>query len=154
MLALHHGELLGGSRLISADHPTLLSEIYPSLVERGEVPRDRQTLEWTRFFVVPRWREGARGRTVAGALICAVMEYCLATGMRQVGGVIETFWLPHAEAFGWRTTILGLPQLISGSMTIAAFFTVDEAALAGVRRVTGWRRPLLPLRAEPLRRAS
>jgi acyl-homoserine lactone synthase len=143
LLALEQGELVGGSRLISSSHPTILSEVFPQMVERGEPPRDRESLDWTRMFVIPSRRVTRRKNTVRGALFTAVMEYSLLAGARQVGGVIETFWLPHFAAIGWRTRILGAPRCIAGSMTVAAFVSVDADALEKVRLHTGWVEPIL-----------
>lgn len=138
LIAMDHGKVVGGSRLIPTSEPTILSEIFAHLVERGSVPHDAKVIDWTRMFVVPARREGNRPRSVAGAIFCGVMEYCLAVGARQVGGVMETFWLPRWQEFGWKVRPLGLPQLVDGAWTIAAFMDVSEQALAGVRAATGW----------------
>jgi acyl-homoserine lactone synthase len=149
LIALKGSEVVGGSRMIRMSHPTLLSEVFPHLVQRGTVPRDHAAIEWTRMFVVPAHRTGHRERSVAGALFCAVMEYCLAIGAVRVGGVMETFWLPRWQRFGWTTRALGLPEEIAGSMTLAAFMDVDSKALDGVRAATGWTDPVLAWRREP-----
>jgi acyl-homoserine lactone synthase len=143
LIAIKDGEVVGGSRMISMAHPTLLSEVFPELVERGEVPRDPDAIDWTRMFVVPAHRTGRSPNSVAGALFCAVMEYCLGVGATRVGGVMETFWLPRWQQFGWTTRPLGLPMEIAGSMTLAAFMDVNERALTGVREATGWRDSVL-----------
>jgi acyl-homoserine lactone synthase len=143
LVAMEAGEVVGGSRMIPMSVPTLLSEVFPFLVERGEVPSDAATIEWTRMFVVPARRKGAGGRSVAGALFTGVMEYCVAIRAERVGGVMETFWLPRWRHFGWTTRPFGLAREIAGSMTLAAFTDVGAAALAGVRAATGWRKPVL-----------
>jgi acyl-homoserine lactone synthase len=143
LIAMSSGEVVGGSRLIPMSQPTLLSEVFPHLVERGAVPRESHSIDWTRMFVVPAHRLGRRPRSVAGALFCGVMEYCLAVGATRVGGIMETFWLPRWQEFGWTTRPLGLPQNIAGSMTLAAFIDVSEQALANVRAATGWHESVL-----------
>ncbi|MET0430137.1 MAG: acyl-homoserine-lactone synthase [Microvirga sp.] len=143
LIAVKDGQVVGGSRMIPMVHPTLLSEVFPHLVERGAVPRDPQAIDWTRMFVIPSHRTGRGPNSVAGALFCAVMEYCLSVGATRVGGVMETFWLPRWQRFGWTTRPLGLPVEIAGSMTLAAFMDVDARALAGVRAATGWTRSVL-----------
>ena len=143
LIALDDGEVVGGSRLIPMSAPTLLSEVFSDLVERGEVPRDARTIDWTRMFVVPSHRLGRQPRSVGGALFCGVMEYCLSVDAERVGGVMETFWLPRWQEFGWTTRALGLPREIEGSMTLAAFMDVSESALQGVRAATGWHESVL-----------
>nr|WP_246728464.1 acyl-homoserine-lactone synthase [Microvirga terricola] len=143
LLALDGSEFVGASRMLPMSEPTLLSEIFPNLVEREPVPRDAETIEWTRMFVVPARRTGQGPRSVAGALFCGVMEYCLSVGARRVGGVMETFWLPRWQRFGWTAKPMGLPRDIGGSMTLAAFVDVDQRALEGVRAATGWTESVL-----------
>ncbi len=150
LLAIRSHEVVGGSRMIRMSHPTLLSEVFPRLVQRGELPRDHASMEWTRMFVAPAHRTGHGSRSVAGALLCGGMEYCLAVNARQVGGVMDTFWLPLWQRFGWKTRHLGLPEEISGSMTLAAFWDVDQKALDGARAVTGWDESVLVWRKEHL----
>lgn len=154
VLALEGGEIVGGSRLIAASNPTLLGEVFPYLVERGQVPRDRATLEWTRMFVVPSRRIARRKFTVRGALFAGVMDYAVAVGARQTGGVIETFWLPYLAQVGWHPYILGMPRIIAGSMTLAAFVPVSAEALQSVRAATGWTESLLCRRDAPSRRVA
>jgi acyl-homoserine lactone synthase len=149
LIAMEDTEVVGGSRMIPMSEPTLLSEVFPHLVQRGELPRDPAAIEWTRMFVAPAHRTGHRERSVAGALFCAVMEYCLAIGATSVGGVMETFWLPRWQRFGWTTRMLGLPEDIAGCMTLAAFMHVDGRALEGVRAVTGWPDSVLTWREAP-----
>src|SRR5262249_48222217 len=99
--------------------------------------------------------EGATTRPkliIRGVLFAAVMEYALRTGTRRVGGVIETFWLPHFAAIGWRARIQGLPQCIAGSMTLAAFVDVDEDALRNMRAATGWTESVLRSRPDVTQR--
>jgi acyl-homoserine lactone synthase len=150
LIAMKGSEVVGGSRMIRMSQPTLLSEVFPHLVQRGEVPRDNASVEWTRMFVAPAHRTGHREKSVAGALFCAVMDYCLMIGASRVGGVMETFWLPRWHRFGWTTRALGLPEEIAGSMTLAAFMDVDQRALDGVRAVTGWADSVLVWRREPI----
>jgi acyl-homoserine lactone synthase len=149
LIAILDGEVVGGSRLIPMSNPTLLTSVFPHMIERGDPPTDASTIEWTRMFVVPAHRLGNRPQSVAGALFCAVMEYCCAIGAQRVGGVQETFWLPRWQQFGWTTRPLGLPQEIAGAMTLAAFMDVSQQALSGVRAATGWSDPVLVWDAEP-----
>jgi acyl-homoserine lactone synthase len=150
LLALENGRIVGGSRLMRASRPTILSEAFPHLVERNELPRDDETLDWTRMFVVPSHRGAGKPRSVRGALLTSVMEYALSASARRVGGVMEAFWLSQFAAIGWRMQILGLPRPIAGAMVLAAFVAVDDAALRSVRTSTGWTESLL--RYEPDRR--
>ena len=150
LLALENGRVVGGSRLMQTSRPSILSEVFPYLVERSELPSDDETLDWTRMFVVPSHRGAGRPRSVRGALLTSVMQYALSANARRVGGVMEAFWLSQFAAVGWRMQILGLPRPVAGAMVLAAFVAVDDAALRSVRASTGWTESLL--RYEPDRR--
>ena len=87
------------------------------------------------MFCVPGARE--RGHAgVTGAMLCAVMEYCVAEGITWIGGVQETYWLPRWQDFGWEVQPLGLPQPVDGVSTVAAFMKADGPALEAIRAVT------------------
>ena len=154
LIAVLDGDVVGGSRLIPMAKPTLLATVFPHLVEHGAMPTDSQSFEWTRMFVVPAHRLGRRSRSVGGALLCSVMDYCCTVGARRVGGVQETYWLPRWHEFGWTVRPLGLPQEIAGSMTLAAFMDVSADALAGARAATGWSESLLVWDAAPAPRRT
>jgi acyl-homoserine lactone synthase len=154
LLALQDGEVVGGSRMIPMSKPTLVGTVFQHLAERGPLPCDDKSVEWTRMFVVPAHRLGRRPRSVAGAIFCGVMEYCCTIGADRVGGVQETFWLPKWQEFGWVTRPFGLPQEVGGAMTLVAYMDVSEAALIGVRTATGWDRSILAWNGHPDHRPS
>ena len=92
------------------------------------------------MFVVPSARERNR-QSVAGAMCCAAMEYCLDAGIERLGGIQETYWLPRWADFGWRVQLLGLPQDVDGTPCVAAMFEVSPEAHATACRVVGVERP-------------
>jgi acyl-homoserine lactone synthase len=140
LLAFLDGALVAGTRLMPCHRPTLLSEVFPGLAGVRGVPRAPHQADWTRMFVVPAHRRrGHRG--VAGAMVAAVMEYCVEEGVSAVGGVQETYWLPRWMDFGWDVEVLGLPETIAGTSCVAAMFRCTPDALAGVRAATGVERP-------------
>src|SRR4029453_10530110 len=69
LIEMDGGGVIGGSRLISTVRPTLLSEVFPYLVERGEVPRDEAVLDWSRIFVLPSRRVPRKLRNDRDALV-------------------------------------------------------------------------------------
>jgi acyl-homoserine lactone synthase len=141
------GTLVGGSRITPLDRPNLLQTVFSGLVQ-GELP-DHPSLgaDWTRFYVHPDRREGRRRAPESAALFCAVMEYALHRGLSYITFVSSIYMLEHGTAVGWQITPLGRPILSEGKPTVAAWIEVSEAALANVRRVTGFSRPLVPIQA-------
>ena len=136
LLGFRDDTFVAGSRLRPFSTPTLLADVFPHLVGRREMPSRSTDAEWTRMFVVPGARDRSR-QSVAGAMCCAVMEYCLDAGISRLGGIQETYWLPRWADFGWRVDLLGLPQDVDGTSCVAALFEVSPEALAQACRTAG-----------------
>jgi acyl-homoserine lactone synthase len=136
LLAFQGDAFVAGSRLRPFSRATMLGEVFPHLVGVRGMPSRATDAEWTRMFVVPSARDRNR-RSVAGAMCCAVMEYCLDAGIARLGGIQETYWLPRWTDFGWRIELLGLPQDVDGTFCVAAMFDVSPEALDTACRVVG-----------------
>lgn len=147
VLGMEDGELVTSARLIPTSEPHLVSEVFPHYCDGG-VPRRPDWAEWTRTFVLPRKRAtGLRGTLTQ--LCCAVMEFALEEGLQAVGGIQETYFMPHHGAIGWVARPLGLAQqAANGEFYIVAYIDVDERALANVRRVLRIDHGLLVRRGE------
>lgn len=140
LLGYHDGRFVSGTRLMPSSGSTLLRDVFPHLAAMRGLPDRPEWADWTRMFTVPRAR-GNGHSGVTGAMCCAVMEYCVDEGIRWVGGVQEAYWLPRWADFGWEVRALGLPEVIEGSSTLAAFMEVSEQGLDSARALTGVTRP-------------
>lgn len=129
LLALaDNGSVAGGTRLLRSTGPTLLSEVFPHLADVRPFQRGPDILEWTRFFVAPRYREEHRLCRAGGLVSAAMIEFCLTTGVRQLNAVGETYWMPRISTLGWRPRPLGLPIEHEG-LSICAW-TIEPSELA------------------------
>lgn len=137
LLVLDGGELIAGSRMISTDHPHLLSEVFPHTVTLAPLPRDPKVIEWTRGFIVPEHREGA-GLKLKAACSLAVMEYCLAVGAEKVGGIQDAKWLAIWRRLGFEIERLGDPMDIGGEDWLPAYVHVTTEALARAQAKAGF----------------
>ncbi|MER9064743.1 hypothetical protein NKI16_32675, partial [Mesorhizobium sp. M0698] len=87
-------------------------------------------------FVVPDKRStGLRGTLTQ--LCCAVMEYALDEALSAVGGIQETYFMPHHAALKWRAEPMGMAREHNGEWYIVAYIEVNERALASVRKILG-----------------
>jgi acyl-homoserine lactone synthase len=125
LFALHDGRLIGSMRAVPTVRPTLMSDIFPYLNIRGPVSRS-DVYELSRIFVVPAWRGERAGPSVESLLLAAIMEYGLSVGLTGFTIVLEAWWLPRFERFGWKARPLGLPQEIDGMSVLAVFVDCDE----------------------------
>jgi acyl-homoserine lactone synthase len=128
--------------MIETDKPHLVSEIFPQSFTLAPIVRDRSVVEWTRGFVIPERREGF-GLGIKAKCCAAVMEYCLAGGYRQVGGIQDAKWLAIWRRMGWTVHKHGEPMLIGNEKWLPAYFDVTRAALQGARNWGGQKGPLL-----------
>lgn len=149
MLVTQDDDLVGGSRFNRLDTPNLLTGVFAHLMESELPGSPSDGVDWTRFYVRPDRRERRRRAPESAALFCAMMEYALAQRFSYVTFVSSIYMLEHGTAVGWRITPLGMPVLIDGKPTIAAWIEVSQAALANVRHATGISRSFLAEEALP-----
>lgn len=136
-LAMEGDEVIGYSRLLPTTRPHLLSDVMPQLCE-GERPRGADTWEWTRQAVARSHR--ARGKAVnpvSIALLTGIVEWGLASGVRQLVLQMPTLYLLHVVQLHFRARPLGLPQPISGEDILAATAEFDHRTLARLHGVRG-----------------
>ena len=141
------GSLVGGTRLTPTDRPHLLADVFAPCCDLAPVPRRPDVAEWTRAFVMPRYRR-ERLRVVYHAC-AAVMRYCLDEGVTRVGGLQECYWLPLWGKLGWSVHTLGRPREIAGDTCVVAYMDVSEAAFASACARAGIGRPNLVRRGPP-----
>ncbi|WP_188311913.1 acyl-homoserine-lactone synthase [Salinarimonas soli] len=137
------GTVVSGTRLLPSSRPTLMSAVFPETAALRGMPDGPDVLEWTRFFVVASRREEGRLAQAGGAVLCAMLEYCLEEGVRTMRAVGEAWWMPRVMGLGWRPRPLGLPVEHDG-YTLAGFaWDPTEETLAATRAVYGISRPCL-----------
>ncbi|TIN77494.1 acyl-homoserine-lactone synthase [Mesorhizobium sp.] len=147
ILGMEEERVVTSARLLPTSEPHMVSEIFPHLCERSGVPRRPDWAEWTRTFVVPDKRSaGLRGTLTE--LCCAVMEYALDEGLTALGGVQETYFMPHHSALKWRAEPMGMAREVNGEWYIVAYIDVNERALASVRKILGIDHSLLVRRGK------
>ncbi len=138
------GRVIGGSRLIPTTGPTLISEVFPQLVEWGSVPFDPSTYEHTRYFARGCPKENLSTSRVSGEVLCAIFEYCLAHHIENVTTVCDTFFLPMILEFEWGTKPLGLPVKYDEGECVAIRTPISYRGLQSIyaqRHISG---PVLP----------
>lgn len=135
--------VVSGTRLLPSWRPTLLSAVFPQLAAVRSMPEGADVYEWTRFFVVKSRREEHQLARAGGAVLCAMLEYCLEEDIRTLRAVGEAWWMPRVMGLGWRPRPLGLTIEHDG-MTLAGFrFEVTRQALAATREAYGINSPCL-----------
>ncbi|MEI9416029.1 acyl-homoserine-lactone synthase [Mesorhizobium sp. Cs1321R2N1] len=133
MLFTAEDRVVGYQRMLPSTRPHLLSEVLSDLCE-GERPVGENIWEWTRYCVEPQFRE--RGRMlspVANALLSAIVEWGLGSGIDTIIIEMNPLWLLRLVQLHFRVTPLGLPKLIGGEETVAVTARFDERTLQRLR---------------------
>ena len=153
------GHVTSVVRLVPTTGPTLLRDVFSHAVTCGRIPRDECIYEMTRYFLSNEPQERVERWLVAGEVLCAMFEYALAAGLKQLSLVCDAFFMPALLESGWKVHPLGLPTPYDERTCITVLFDVSEAALAGTRATRGVSSPALtfspcpPPFAEPNDRA-
>lgn len=105
---------LASVRLLRADRPHILGDLFPQLCE-GEVPRGPDIREITRFCFAVGIGRAAR-LAACNHLVRGLVEYARHSGVRFYTAVAEIGWLSQILAAGWDVRPLGLPQCIGGCL--------------------------------------
>ncbi len=141
ILGVANGRVYGGSRLTPSTRPHLLSDVFPQLASVRGVPRGATVYAWT---LAPALAQRQHHDLAEfGALLCGLMEYCLAEGIYAVSTIIEASSLPRFHDMGWAPRPLGLPEQIGGDWMLAVLMPVDGTTLEATRTFHGLGEPAL-----------
>ncbi|MDB5426995.1 MAG: putative autoinducer synthesis protein [Phenylobacterium sp.] len=133
------GAQLGSARLLPSTGPTLLSEVFPHLCERG-VPEGDDVWEITRMCTHPGI---ADAKLVRQKLMVGMVEFALLNGIRRFTLVSHIPYLSALLAIGWDCEPLGLPQEHAGQMVGALVVNVTPDTLSLLRMRANLRGPVL-----------
>lgn len=128
--ALEEGQLLGSIRRHCSLQPTLLSDIFPQLAERG-YERRWDVYESTRQYVIPERRRDHPCQ-VAGYLQRALWGHSLREGARFVNFVTASWYVPILQRSGLRLKPLGLPTKHEDMTLVAVSSPVNDTVLNGL----------------------
>lgn len=143
MLYLDQGRVLGYHRMLPTTLPHLLSDVYPHLCE-VDLPRGANVWEWTRYCVEPEHRErGRKLSPIANALLSAIIEWGLATGVDAITIQMNPLWLLRLVQLHFRVTPLGLPQQIGRDEVLAVEARFDHRTLSRLCEMRGNRDSVL-----------
>ena len=154
LFCMENGRLIGAMRAVPTLLPTLMSEIYPYLNIREPIHR-ADVYELSRVFVIPERRGEHAGPRVETLLLTAIMEYGISIGLTGFSIVLESWWLPRFERYGWKAHPLGLPRMMDGMSVLAVLVDCDEATWRSLCNQNGLTRPTLTWRGlEQIRRRA
>ena len=127
----------GSLRLLPTTGPNMLRDVFPQLLEEGEVIESATIWESSRICAVNA--EGQPDRMhngvnyVLSELIAGIGEVCQLAGLTQIVSVFDARILRVLRAAGCPPQIIGKPQRIGDVMAYAGLFEPDPIRLADYR---------------------
>ena len=140
-------EYWGSLRLLPTTGPNMLRDVFPQLMEEGEIIESATIWESSRINVVnakgPFPRHNSRVGYVLSELILGIGEVAVLAGLTQVVTVTDWRVFRILRAAGSNPQVIGRAQRIGDTMTCAALFDVGEGPLAAFRAALGVDQPVL-----------
>ncbi|HZZ59901.1 MAG TPA: acyl-homoserine-lactone synthase [Roseiarcus sp.] len=131
------GTYWGSLRLLPTTGPNMLRDVFPQLLEEGEVVESATIWESSRICAVAA--DGQPQRTKNGVgyvlseLIAGIGEVALLAGLTQIVSVFDARILRVLKAVGCEPEVIGRPQRIGDVMAYAALFEPDPERLEAFR---------------------
>jgi N-acyl-L-homoserine lactone synthetase len=120
------GRYWGSLRLLPTTGPNMLRDVFPQLLEEGEVVESATIWESSRICAIAAPGQPERLKNgvgyVLGELIAGIGEVALLAGLTQIVSVFDARILRVLKAVGCELEVIGRPQRIGDVLTYAALF--------------------------------
>ncbi len=131
----------GSLRLLPTTGPNMLRDVFPQLLEEGEVIESASIWESSRICAVAVEGQPERGRNgvnyVLSELIAGIGEVSILAGLTDIVSVFDARIFRVLKAAGCEPRIIGRPQRIGDVMAYAGLFETGPKALEAFRAVLG-----------------
>ena len=131
------GDYWGSLRLLPTTGPNMLRDVFPQLMEEGEVVESATIWESSRICAIAAPGQPERTKNgvgyVLGELVEGIGEVALLAGLTQIVSVFDARILRVLKAVGCAPEVIGRPQRIGGVMAYAALFEPDKARMEAFR---------------------
>ncbi len=129
-------QVAGCARLLPATGPTLLSVLFPELLESGAFKPHAAMIESSRFCVDTGVEAGRGGQTIHEAtwtMFAAIIEWSMANGYRELVTVTDVRIERILRRAGWPMERIGGPKPIGDTTAVVGVLPTDEASFERVR---------------------
>jgi acyl homoserine lactone synthase len=141
-------QVRGMFRLIPTSFPYMIKDVWPQLVNCGELPSHPDVWETSRFGVDRDLPPPVRKR-IFGELMCASTEYGLANGVREyVTLTAPALFRSGISQSGCAVTYLGARQKLVGLPVVVGKWGVSQDTLTKMRRYHDIDGPVLRIAEE------
>lgn len=136
-------EIAAAVRLNWYDKPTLMSEVFPRLVQFEHMPEGKKHVDLTRFVVSPQFSDKGRMSKHGCELICGILEYGASEHISSYTAVISTHFLSTVLQWGVEAHAMGFPTGIGREEHLAVRVPVVEASISRIYHMTNDYKPRL-----------
>ncbi len=123
----------GSLRLLPTTGPNMLRDVFPQLLEEGEVVESASIWEISRICAVALEGQPERGKNgvnyVLSELILGMAEVSVLAGLTEMVAVFDARLLRILKAVGYPPEIIGRPQRIGDVMAYVGLFEAGPRAL-------------------------
>jgi acyl homoserine lactone synthase len=131
----------GSLRLLPTTGSNMLRDVFPQLLEEGEVVESATIWESSRICAIAAEGQPERSKNgvnyVLSELIAGIGEVALLAGLTQIVSVFDARILRVLKSIGCEPEIIGRPQRIGGAMAYAALFEPNPDRLEAFRAELG-----------------
>lgn len=130
------GRLAGAARLLPALGPTMVADVFPSLLPDGRLNAHSTMVESSRFCIDTSLVEG-RGEGLAHeatlSMFAGIIEWCLVNNFTEIVTVTDLRFERILAQVGWPLQRLASPQKIGVTMAVAGTLPANAATLQQLR---------------------
>ncbi len=127
----------GSLRLLPTTGPNMLRDVFPQLLEEGEIVESATIWESSRICATAVDGQPKRSRNgvnyVMSELVAGIGEVAQMAGLTQIVSVFDARILRVLKAVGCEPVVIGRPQRIGSAMAYAALFEPDYVRLEALR---------------------
>ncbi|NKK39747.1 GNAT family N-acetyltransferase [Rhizobium leguminosarum bv. viciae] len=148
------GELAGCARLLPALGPTMVADVFPSLLPDGQLKGHAAMIESSRFCVDTALAEGRGAGSVHEAtltMFAGIIEWCMANGYTEIVTVTDLRFERILARVGWQLHRLGEPKKIGVTTAVAGTLAANAATFLRLRP-SKYRSELAPCQPGGVRR--
>jgi acyl homoserine lactone synthase len=136
LAVLSSGNVAGGARLLPAVGPTMVADVFPSLLPDRRLNATATMVESSRFCVDTTLAEGRGEGSVHEAtltMFAGIIDWCLANKFTEIVTVTDLRFERILARVGWPLQRLGEPKKIGVTMAVAGILPADAGKFQKLR---------------------
>lgn len=130
------GDVLGCARLLPATGPTMVREVFPSLLPEEGLRAHAGMIESSRFCVDTATAGGGGGVIAHEAtltMFTGIIEWCLANGYTEIVTVTDIRFERILARVGWPLRRLAEPRRIGVTLAVAGILQTEPSSFLALR---------------------